>query len=127
MRILVADDNRDITDSFSILFEVLGHEVQTAYNGLEACQKAVTFRPEAALLDIRMPGKHGYDVALFLRSLDSVLPGRLIGMTGEGGPEAKARALASGFSHLVIKPASFETILELLNAPDGKERSGSIE
>ncbi|MGA2549424.1 MAG: response regulator [Burkholderiaceae bacterium] len=124
MRILVADDNRDITDSFSILFSVLGHQVETAYDGVAACEKALTFRPEAALLDIRMPGKHGYDVAIFLRSLGSILPGRLIGMTGEGGPEAKLRALASGFSHLIIKPASFDTVLELLNASevDGSER-----
>lgn len=114
MRILIADDNRDITDSFSLLLSDAGHEVEVAYDGVEACNKAAQFLPEAALLDIRMPGRHGYDVAEYVRSLGSVLPGCMIGMTGEGGIDAKTRASGAGFDHLVIKPTPFETILDML-------------
>jgi CheY-like chemotaxis protein len=115
MRILIADDNRDITDSFGILLEALGHEVATAYDGIEACDVATAFLPEAALLDIRMPLRHGYEVAMFLGTLGSLRDGCLIGMTGEGGPDAALRAREAGFSHLVYKPAEIGTIVALLD------------
>jgi len=121
MKILIADDNRDITDSLALLLGVLGHEVEVAYDGIEACTKAETFLPEAAIVDIRMPGRHGYDVAKSLRALGSIRQGCMIGMTGEGGTDAKSRALESGFHHLVIKPAPLQTLLAILDpAPPGK-------
>lgn len=115
MKILVADDNKDITDSFSILLEAFGHEVATAYDGVQACDVAAAFLPEAALLDIRMPLRHGYEVATFLRSLGSLRDGCLIGMTGEGGQDAALRARDAGFNHLVYKPAAIGTIVALLS------------
>src|SRR5262249_54907047 len=54
-RILVADDNRDAADSLAMILRMMGHEIQTAYDGVEAVQTAATFRPAVALLDIGMP------------------------------------------------------------------------
>lgn len=120
MRILIADDNRDITDSLALLLSARGHIVETAYNGFEACDQATHFLPEAALLDIRMPGRHGYEVAGHLRGIGSILEGGIIGMTGEGGPDARRRAVEAGFDHLVIKPTSIDVIAELLARAGGK-------
>jgi CheY-like chemotaxis protein len=51
-RILVVDDNADAADSLGMLFEVRGDEVRIAYDGLEALEAEVAFKPAVVLLDI---------------------------------------------------------------------------
>src|SRR5688572_27221725 len=67
MRVLVADDNRDAADTLLLLLEVWGHEVRVAYDGLSALTISRYFKPDAALLDIHMPGMNGGAVARNLR------------------------------------------------------------
>ena len=51
-RILVVDDNRDAADSLTMMLTMMGHDIQKAYDGLEAVQAAAAFRPDVVLLDI---------------------------------------------------------------------------
>ena len=62
-RILVVDDNQDSADSLAIMLNILGHEVRTAHDGLEAVELAATFNPEIVLMDIGLPTLNGYDAA----------------------------------------------------------------
>ena len=62
-RVLVADDNEDAADTLAALLELNGYEVQVAYDGEAALRLAERWPPDAAVLDIRMPGRDGYDVA----------------------------------------------------------------
>src|SRR5207248_9593107 len=62
-RILVVDDNRDGADSLAHLLEILGHQVRRAYDGPQAVQAALEWRPELVLLDIGLPRPSGYVVA----------------------------------------------------------------
>lgn len=114
MKILIADDNPDITDSFSVLLETLGFDVVTAYDGISAVETARAQHPDAALLDIRMPGLNGYEVAAALKELGCIKPGCLIGLTGEGGPNAHDRAREAGFDHFLLKPVSVHTVASLI-------------
>src|SRR5262249_17837537 len=45
-RILIADDNVDVAESFEVMLQMFGHEVRTAFDGLEALERAEEFRPE---------------------------------------------------------------------------------
>ena len=67
LRVLVADDIRDIVESLRMLLEFWGHEVRTAWDGLEAVQVAEDFKPDVALLDIRMPVMDGVAAARLIR------------------------------------------------------------
>jgi CheY-like chemotaxis protein len=67
LRVLIADDNRDSAESLGMLLEISGHEVFIVHDGLEALAMAADKRPDAALLDIGMPGMDGYEVAGRLR------------------------------------------------------------
>lgn len=67
MRVLVADDNRDAADTLAMLLEMWGHEARVAYDGVSALKAARRFKPEVALLDIRMPALNGGEVARQLR------------------------------------------------------------
>src|SRR6185295_8856916 len=59
-RILVADDNRDAASSLTLMLQLMGHEVFTAFDGLEAFELAEGCRPDAVLLDIGMPRLNGF-------------------------------------------------------------------
>jgi CheY-like chemotaxis protein/two-component sensor histidine kinase len=103
-RILVADDNRDAAQTLAMLLELEGHEVRTAYDGLEALQLAESFRPQIMLLDIGMPHMDGYQTARRIREQPwghSVL---LVALTGWGQDQDRRQASEAGFDRHLVKP-----------------------
>src|SRR6185437_12572999 len=68
-RILVVDDNADSTETMEMLLRLSGHEVATAHDGESALEASRQFQPEIILLDVGLPGMHGYEVAQRLRTL----------------------------------------------------------
>jgi CheY-like chemotaxis protein len=73
MHVLVADDNRDAADTLAELIAMeFGCQVSTAYDGRSALQSALAQRPDALVLDIRMPEFGGVDVARELARLQHV-------------------------------------------------------
>ncbi len=90
-RILVADDNRDVVESFQMMLRILGHEVQTALDGLEAIEKAEEFRPDVIVLDVGMPMLDGYETASRIRQLPWSREVVLIAVTGWGNDERQAQ------------------------------------
>ena len=116
LRVLVVDDNRDSADLQAALLQHNGHKVMTAYNGRDALEVAVSFRPEVILLDIGLPEVDGYEVAYRLRQqpeLDGVV---LVAMTGYGQPEDRQRSQAVGFDHHLVKPAEFADLQNILTS-----------
>lgn len=64
MRVLIADDHRDAADTLAALIEMeFGCHVIRAYDGQSALQHALAAQPDVLVLDIRMPGIGGVDVA----------------------------------------------------------------
>jgi CheY-like chemotaxis protein len=112
-RVLVVDDNLDAAESLSMMLGVLGYEVRTAYDGLEAVRAADEFLPEAALLDIGLPHISGYDVARHIRKSqgEDVL---LVAITGWGTAEDVKRSIEAGFDHHFTKPADPERLRKIL-------------
>jgi CheY-like chemotaxis protein len=113
-RILVADDMRDSVDSLALMLRLAGHDIQKAYDGLEAVQTAVTFRPEVVVLDIGMPKMNGYEAAHHIRQQPWGKEMLLIALTGWGQEEDKRRALEAGFDHHLTKPVEAAALEQLL-------------
>ena len=82
----------------------MGHDVRTAYDGSTAIDLAREFTPEAALLDVGLPGMNGYDVAKELRRGANGSAVTLVAFTGYGQDEDRRRALQAGFDHHLVKP-----------------------
>ncbi|MBY0396536.1 MAG: response regulator, partial [Thermoleophilia bacterium] len=88
-------------------------EVATAFDGPRGLELACGFEPEAAILDIGLPGLDGHDLAYELRRRFG--PGLLlIAMSGYGQKDDVRRAFEAGFDHHLIKPVEIGTLLRLL-------------
>lgn len=112
VRILVADDERDIADSLEKFLRQQGHEVRVAYDGAEALKAAQRFQPDVAILDIEMPELNGYDAARALRARNRGVV--LVAVTGWHQPTDRIIARMAGFDHHFGKPCDPLAILELL-------------
>lgn len=114
LTILVVDDNRDAADSMAKLLRTYGHEVWTAYDGLQAIDLAREKRPLVGLIDIALPKVDGYQVA---RRLSRDQWGRtmtLIAVTGMGLDGDKEKALAAGFDDHLTKPIDYAELEAIL-------------
>jgi CheY-like chemotaxis protein/two-component sensor histidine kinase len=86
-RVLVVDDNHDMATGLAKLLQLLGHDVQVAFEGETAIDTAIAFRPEIVLVDIGLPGINGYDVVRRLRTEDCCRESLIIAITGYGQEE----------------------------------------
>jgi PAS domain S-box-containing protein len=113
-RILVVDDNEDIAESMAMLLRLAGHEVHRVLDGQAALKVARTFQPQVVLLDIRLPGMNGYEVARQLRALAETRHAILIALTGYGQAEDQRRSKEAGFDHHLVKPVDLHRLETLL-------------
>jgi CheY-like chemotaxis protein len=67
-KILVADDEDDVKVVVQLFLESKGFEIVTAYDGLDALDKARKERPDLILLDVMMPVLDGFDVCKKLKA-----------------------------------------------------------
>lgn len=119
LRVLVADDNRDIVASMSLLVQLWGHDVRQAHDGVAALEVALAFAPDVLLLDIAMPLLDGCEVARQLRQRPSFQDALLVALTGYG--DLGHRLLWEGaFDHYLIKPVDPVTVQHLLLGAQAK-------
>jgi CheY-like chemotaxis protein len=112
LRVLLADDNRDSTDSLAELLMIVGCDVCKCYDGGEARRSADEFRPDVCILDVRMPVLDGWKVASRLRAWAGERPLLLIALTGLGGRRVEENSRYAGFDHHIVKPGDPRALFE---------------
>ena len=113
-RVLVVDDNQDAAEALAWILEPL-HEVQIAYDGRTAVERALAFQPDVVLLDIGLPVLNGYQVAEELRKSPETSHCVIIAITGYGQSSDRERALQSGFDFHLVKPAEPTQVLRMID------------
>jgi CheY-like chemotaxis protein len=111
------DDNTDAAETLAIWLRLQGHEVQTVHDGLAVMAAVDTFRPQALLLDLGLPGKSGYQVAKELRSDPRWRKLVLAAVTGYGQEEDRRRSRESGFDYHLVKPVEPAQMQQVLADP----------
>ena len=124
-RVLLADDNKDALWGMARMLSISGFSVKTADNGVDALRVAEHFRPDAAVLDIGMPGLDGHEVARRIRAQPWGRGMLLVAATGWGQPEDRLAALEAGFDEHLVKPVAAADVQRLLRARDGLSGPGS--
>lgn len=128
LRILVVDDNRDAADTLRLFIAALGHDVRTAYDGLEAYEAAAAFRPHVIFLDIGMPKMNGYDTAKRLRAEDWGKPIVIVAVTGWGQEGDRQRSAEAGFDRHLVKPADPADVQDIIaQAASGGIRTSDVQ
>ncbi|MGZ4956184.1 MAG: hybrid sensor histidine kinase/response regulator [Methylobacter sp.] len=114
LRILLIDDNADVSETLALLLQLEGHEVDTADCGLKGIEKAQAFRPQVVLLDIGLPDISGYEVARRLRELPETRHAFLVAISGYGQPKDLEQSKSAGFDRHLLKPVDPSILSTLL-------------
>ncbi len=112
-RILVVDDDRLVLATVTHGLAQAGYEVIGADNGDEAILLARQHRPDLALLDIRMEGKSGFDVAATLRDAYRI---PFIFLSAFSDPATLAQVQALGALDYLVKPLDVAQIVPRVEA-----------
>ena len=113
-KILVIDDEPEITDIVETYFEGLGYKVEAANSGSAGIDKAREFKPNLVLLDIMMPEITGYEVCTELKTLDSMAGVPVVFLTGRDTREDSGRSFQAGGDMFVKKPFSCERLADIV-------------
>ena len=104
LRILVADDERDLVWALQHILADEGYEVLTAYDGLQALTLARSQRPDLIILDVIMPGLDGFAVCHMLRQDRELATIPVLFLTVRGDIEDRLAGLDGGSDDYLVKP-----------------------
>jgi PAS domain S-box-containing protein len=113
-RILVVDDHRDGAESLAVMLRLLGDEVATAHDGLEAVERAEAFRPDVILMDIGMPRLNGLAATRRIREQAWGRAVTIIALTGWGQENDRARSREAGCDGHLVKPVNLPDLEKAL-------------
>ena len=114
-KMLVVDDEPQITEIVEAFLVNAGHEVHISNDGKLAIQKAKEVRPDIILLDIMMPGIDGYSICNEIKSDPGLANVPVVFLTGKDMNEDMGRSFKVGGDMFIKKPFSCERLLEIVN------------
>jgi CheY-like chemotaxis protein len=102
-----------------VLVRLLGHEACSARTAAEALAMLETFAPDVIVLDLGLPDRTGYEVAMTIRARDGRQP-FIAAMTGWNASADRVHSYAAGIDLHVVKPASAENLTQIFEAAQRK-------
>lgn len=104
-RILIVDDDKNMVESLKEILQIEdAYEIDVACDGFDAGRKLLKFRPELLILDIRMPGMDGYEVAQRIKRFSEIKDVKIIAVSAYFEEEGKNRILSMGADVCIDKP-----------------------
>ena len=111
-RILVIDDEKEVRASVCLILGRSGFATIEAPNGEEGIKVFQKDRPDAVLLDLKMPGMGGIECLQELKKIDPDVP--VIIVTGHGDVPTAVEAIKLGAYDFILKPPDFNRLIVLL-------------
>lgn len=115
-KILIIEDEPDISDYLFETLELSGYAVRQAFDGIEGLEKAKEFRPNLVLLDIMMPKLDGLEVCRRIRADQELRSTRVIFITAKGSLDEKLEGFQAGANDFIVKPFSSSELLARIEA-----------
>lgn len=107
--VMVVDDDRDFCAALAAALRRRGHATVVAHDYAEALAEAKAWRPERAVIDLRMPGPNGLELVAALREALPEL--RMVVLTGFGSIATAVEAIKLGAVHYLTKPVAVDELL----------------
>jgi DNA-binding response OmpR family regulator len=116
-RILIAEDYVDLARVMESLLRHCGFDVKVIHDGRAVLELAREFLPHYLLLDIRLPGMSGYEVATLIRHEESLNRCVIMGISAYRAASACDPMIENYFDHYLIKPFELDVLLSILDGP----------
>jgi len=111
-RLLIVDDDEGVTQTFAGILRLEGHQVRTAGNAQDGLRETEDFRPDAIILDLRMPLVNGLGFLYRLRERFERIPVTIV--TGDASLSEEALTeIADLGAEVLFKPIWTEDLQEL--------------
>ncbi|HET8595741.1 MAG TPA: response regulator transcription factor [Intrasporangium sp.] len=114
VRVLVVDDESNLTELLGMALRYEGWEVRSAGSGMEAVRVAREFDPDAVVLDMMLPDFDGLEVLRRMRADNPLVP--VLFLTAKDAVEDRVSGLTAGGDDYVTKPFSLEEVVARVRA-----------
>ena len=113
-KILCVDDEEDILNVLKLNLSAMGYVVETGKNGLEAGTKAISFKPDLMILDMKMPEMDGFETIKYFKNLESTKMIPIVALTSLDKLIEIEKIYAAGADAYLAKPLKIKEISEML-------------
>ena len=121
-KVLIVDDSPTTRAVVKVYLSGQSLVFLEADNGTDAMRLALDERPEAIIIDLKMPGMDGLTFIRRARMSLALKATPIILITGQKAPEIKAEAMRCGASHFVTKPIDVPMLAKLIMKSVGLEK-----
>ena len=118
MKILIADDERELARAISVVLKHSGYEVECAYDGEQAIEMFENDDFDAYVLDIMMPKKSGIEVLEYIRAKGVDSP--IIMLSAKAEIDDRIKGLDAGADDYMTKPFAMEELIARIRAATRK-------
>jgi DNA-binding response OmpR family regulator len=112
--VLIIEDDPAMLRGLQDNFELRGYRTETAAEGRQGLEAALSGSPDLILLDIMLPGMNGYEICRRIREAGREMP--IIMLTAKGQEEDIVRGLRLGADDYVTKPFSIQELAARVEA-----------
>ena len=118
VRVLCVDDHEDAAETVGELLGLAGCEVRVCHDGPAALAAADDFHPDVCVIDLKMPGMGGDELATKLRERAGGHAVRCIALTGSWDVDSFHRTHNSGFDGHLVKPVDPAKLVAAVHGRD---------
>ena len=113
-KILIVEDNPDLSQLLALYLSNAGYEISLARNLAEGISKALAERPDLIITDLYLPDMNAVDATLILKQDPATSGIPIVVLTAMTFGEWKTKALKAGVAKYLIKPISPPELTEVV-------------
>lgn len=114
IKILIAEDDKDIRDLVVLTLQFNGFDVDSAEDGSVAVKKAQEKAYDIILMDVRMPRMTGYEACRRLKEIDDTKNIPIIFLSAKGQEAEIQTGLDAGAADYILKPFAPDALVETI-------------
>ena len=114
-RVLLVDDDRDIVRGVGIRLRAAGYEIAVAHDGRAGLSAALEMKPDAIVLDMRMPIMDGFAVLRELRRHAETAAIPVVVLSTSNAESDIARAYQLHANSYLVKPDDYDAFVQLMD------------
>lgn len=114
VRVLVVEDNADVSGCLALLLKHFGCDVRVHDDGEAALAEAAAYMPDLLLIDLAMPRMDGLTFAKRIRQRAEFSQTLMVAVSGYGDARHRGLSIEAGFNDCLLKPVAAEQYLALV-------------